>query len=77
MIKNWDTNEIKDAISHIGYRAKDHGLTGFITWPMKQDLYEILWHTEEVLKNCSTYGDLEKEFVNNHEKHKTWESLKK
>ncbi len=72
-----NVKEIKDSISHMGYRANNHGLTGFVTWPIKQELYEILWHTEEVLKNCSTYGELEKEFVKEHDKRETWESLKR
>lgn len=77
MIRNWNTVDLKNTISKIGYYATDPGLTGYATWPLKKELYEILWHTQEILNQCSTYGDLENEFIKDHDKKEIWKALKK
>lgn len=76
MIKNWNTQEVKNTISKISYHSQDHNLTGFLTWELKKELYEILWHTQDCLKNCSNYGDLEKEYVKKREQEELLKALK-
>lgn len=76
MIKDWNVREIKDLISRIGYHESDAGQTGYVTWKLKQELYEVLWHTEKVLKNCSNYGEEEKLFLKKHDQSEMLETLK-
>lgn len=76
MIKDWNIDEIKHIIDAIARAEDDKYLDGFITWGCKRDLYEILWHVQERLENCSTYAG-EDEFVKKHDIGKMWSILKK
>ena len=76
MIKNWNTQNIKSEISKISYAESNSGMTGFVTWDCKKDLYEILWHIEDCLERCSTYCD-EDEFLKSREQQKLLRALGK
>lgn len=74
MYIDWDLNLIKSEISKISWAESDSRATGWETWRCKQDLYRILWHVEEKLKQCSTYTN-EEEFLKEHEREITWKVL--
>ena len=48
---------------------------GFIQWGMKQDLYELKWLIDQILKDSPTFAG-EQEFVIEHEKDVVWKTLK-
>lgn len=76
MIINWNVNTIKTEIDKISHAEKDIGMTGFITWKCKKDLYEILWYVEDELAKCSTYAD-EQEFLKHRDQQKMLKTLGK
>ena len=63
MKKNWSVQSICAEISKLKYAESDRHMTGFVTWECKKELYEILWYLEDTLNQCSTYGEVEKEFL--------------
>ena len=76
MIRNWSVQSIKSEISKISFAENDAGMTGFVTWDCKKDLYRILWFVEDTLDNCSTYGG-EDEFLKSREQQKLLKTLGK
>lgn len=50
--------------------------TGFNTWPIKQDLYQLKWQLDKILKEAPTFAD-EQAWLEQCEKEKMWETLKK
>jgi hypothetical protein len=75
MIRDWSLSDLKEGVSKIGYAESDPRMDGFVTWGCKQDLYQLLWHVQDCLEQCSTYTG-EKEWVNQQEANKTLERLK-
>lgn len=67
MIKKWNTREICNEISKITFAATDPRMDGFVTWDCKRELYEILWFVQQELDKCSTYSDLEEEYLKKHD----------
>lgn len=67
MIKNWNTKEICNEMRKITFAATDPRMDGFVTWGCKQELYEILWFVQQELDKCSTYGDIEQEYLKKHD----------
>lgn len=59
-IKRWNIEEIKNQISAAYYTCSDPRMDGYTTWPIKQDLYEIKWYIDDVIKKCPTYVDEDK-----------------
>ena len=76
MIKNWNLQNIKSEISKIAYAESNTGLTGFVTWAYKKELYEALWHIEDCLEQCTTYSE-EEEFLKSREQQKLLKALGK
>ena len=52
------------------------GQTGFITWPIKKQMYQLKWLIEESLESASRYAG-EDEFLNEHEQQRLINILKK
>ena len=75
MIIDWDIAEVFATLNKIKRAEGDAFETGFNTVKCKEDLYRILWHTEDLLAKCSTYSG-EEEFVRKREKEKTFNALK-
>jgi hypothetical protein len=42
-------------------------MDGFNTWACKRDLYELLFFVQDQLDKCSTYGDLEEDYLKKHD----------
>lgn len=74
MIIDWSVDEIKSELNKIARAEGDAYESGFNTVKCKEDLYRILWHTEDLLDKCSIYSG-EEEFVRRREKEKTWKAL--
>lgn len=51
--------DIMEAYSQIRSAARevnDPRNDGFISWGVKQDLYQLKWFLDDILKNSSTFG---------------------
>ena len=77
MIKNWNTKEICNEMRKITFAATDPRMDGFNTWGCKQELYEILWFVQQELDKCSTYGDIEQEYLKKHDQEMMLKALGK
>ena len=67
MIRNWSKQTICTEISKITFAATDPKMDGFNTWGCKRDLYDILFYVQTQLDQCSTYGDIEDEYLKKHD----------
>lgn len=50
---------------------------GFTGWEIKRELYEIKWLLDRMLKNSNTYGEIEQRYLDQVEKNRIIEELKK
>ena len=67
MIRDWNKSDICNDIRKITYAANDARMDGFVTWGCKQDLYEVLFYVQQELDKCSTYGDIEQDYLKKHD----------
>lgn len=56
-IKNWNFSEIKNSIHRAYYVCSDTREDGYTTWPIKQDLYQLKWFLDDIIRKCPKYGD--------------------
>ncbi len=49
---------------------------GFIAWGVKQDLYQLKWFLEDVMKNCPEFGSTESDWLREQEQKKIIKILK-
>lgn len=75
-IKHWNKNKIMTDLRQAYYICSDPKQDGFTTWPIKQELYEIKWMLDDLIKNCPTYS-LEEDFLKEHEQNVLVNTLKK
>lgn len=76
MIINWDVNKVIADCQKMYAGANDPYVTGYVNWPCKQDLYRVKFAVDEMLKNTSSFAG-EQEWLEQLEKQKVWEALKK
>lgn len=74
MIITWKPKEIISQIQSMYFAITDPRMDGFVTWPVKQDLYKIKWEIDEALSKCPNYHG-EEEFLEEHNKEVTWKAL--
>jgi hypothetical protein len=74
MIKHWNVEDIQRQISSMQYAATDPNMTGWVTWPVKQDLYKVKWAVDAALAKCPEF-EPEHEFLKEHEKQQMWNTL--
>ena len=67
MIKDWNIKDICTNISKITWAGTDPKMDGFNTWGCKRELYEVLFYVQQELDKCSTYGDVEQEYLKKHD----------
>jgi len=67
MIKDWNTKDICRTIGKITWAATDPRMDGFNTWGCKRELYELLFFVQQELDKCSTYGDIEEDYLKKHD----------
>ena len=65
-IKKWNKDQILNQLRQAYYICSDPRQDGFTTWPVKQELYEIKWMLDEIIKQCPTFSP-EEEFLKEHE----------
>jgi hypothetical protein len=64
-------NEIRAA----AYECRSSRNDGFVAWGVKQDLYQIKWLLDDLLKDCPTFGP-EAEWLKEQEQKKILRLLK-
>jgi hypothetical protein len=74
MIKKWNVDEVLRQVSSMKYAATDPNMTGWVQWPIKQDLYRLKWAIDQALDDCPTFVD-EPEFLEEHNKQVMWKAL--
>jgi hypothetical protein len=72
----YDVTEIRRGICAMQSEMNDMGQSGFITWPIKKQMYQLKWLIEESLESASRYAG-EDEFVKEHEQQRLIDILKK
>jgi len=75
-IPDFDLNEAYVAINRSFREINSSYNTGFVGWPLKQDLYNLYFHLRKQLQNSSTFSG-EEEWLEQHYKNEMWEELKK
>ena len=50
---------------------------GFIGWSTKQELYEIKFLLDEILKESTSFGEIEERYLDQVDKANVWRELKK
>jgi hypothetical protein len=50
---------------------------GFTGWAIKQELYEIKFLLDEILKESASFGEIEERYLDEVNKQKVWRELKK
>lgn len=65
-IKTWNKDQILTQLRQAYYTCSDPRQDGFVTWPIKQDLYQIKWELDNLIKKCPIYSP-EAEFLKEHE----------
>ena len=58
--KDWDINAITHGIWMMRGQMNSPYNDGFVTWPIKQDLYKLKWLVDATLAEASTYAGEEK-----------------
>lgn len=54
----------------------DSRTDGFIAWGVKQDLYQIKWMLDDLLKTCPEFGSIEQDWLREQEQKKIIKILK-
>ena len=72
--KPMDMNSVKHQIYMTGVEMQSKYNDGFTQWMMKQDLYQLKWLIDQIMKDSPTFAG-EEEFVAEHEKDVMWKML--
>lgn len=54
--KSFDSISVYQQLNSAARELNDPRNDGFVTWGTKQDLYQIKWHLDEILKNSPTFS---------------------
>ena len=74
--RNWDISSITSQLHQMMREANDPGLTGFVNWGVKQDLYRIKWVLDHAIQTCPTFGSHEETWLKEEEQKKIIRILK-
>ena len=73
---NWDVDNIKNQIRRMYSECNSSYNTGFVQWPIKQELYEIKFLLDELIQKTGKFAD-EAEWLNQKEQEKIIQILKR
>jgi hypothetical protein len=68
-VKNWNVDDIVRQLNSAYWNCTDPRQDGFTTWGVKQDLYQIKFILDDLLKRCPEFAP-EKEWLREQEKKK-------
>jgi hypothetical protein len=73
---NWDVSNIKNQLRRMYSECNSPYNDGFVSWAIKQELYEVKFLVDEILSKCSTFAP-EEEWLKKIEQEKIIEILKR
>lgn len=56
-VKSWNTRQIINQLHSAANVCSDPHHDGFSTWPIKQELYELRWLLDDLIRRCPVYVD--------------------
>lgn len=74
--KNWSVSDITQQIHNISREGNSPYNDGYTGWYIKQDLYQIKFILDEVIKNAPSFGDTEEQWLIEQEKKRIINHLK-
>jgi len=75
-IRDWDMNAIRHGIWMMRAEMNNPRNDGFVTWGVKQELYQLKWLVDQTLDEASTYAG-ETEWLREQEQQRILDILKK
>jgi len=74
MKQDWDVDSIVQQLRRCNAAVTDSYLTGFVQWPCKQDLYQVKFILDEMLRTAPTFSG-EEEWLREQQKKQVWNVL--
>ncbi len=74
--KEWDINSIRHQLWLMSYECGSRYNDGFTQWAIKQDLYELKWLVDDLIKDAPHFS-MEDEWLKEKEQEQIVEILKK
>jgi hypothetical protein len=74
--KEWDINSIRHQLWIMAYECSDARNDGYMQWSIKQDLYQLKWLVDELIKDAPHFS-MEDEWLKEKEQEQIVEILKK
>jgi hypothetical protein len=66
--KNWEVGDITSQVHSLAREISSPYNDGYTQWHCKQDLYQIKQLVDQALARSPDFGDLEQEWLHEHEK---------
>lgn len=73
---SYDIIEAQRQIRSAANELNDSRTDGFIAWGVKQDLYQLKWMLDELIKNSAGFGSIEDEWLKEQEARRLIKYLK-
>lgn len=70
-----DLTEAYQQINRASMEMNSSFNDGFTSWRVKQDLYQLLFHLQNVMEKSPNFGNMEKEWLTSLHKNKMWQIL--
>jgi hypothetical protein len=74
--KNWDVIDISRQIHTMSRECASPHNTGFVTFEIKQDLYQLKEIIDQALKNSPNFGEAEQQWLTSQEQKRILKILK-
>jgi len=74
MKQDWSVDNIVQQLRRCNAAVTDSHLTGFVQWPCKQDLYQVKFILDEMLRTAPTFSG-EEEWLREQQKKQVWNVL--
>lgn len=75
MKQDWSVSDILAQLRRCHRAASNSWDTGYVQWPCKQDLYQVKFAVDEMLRNTPTFTD-EPAWLEEQSKKQVWNKLK-
>lgn len=73
--KRWDTADIISQLNRAQIELNSAYNDGYSQWGCKQDLYQIKFVLDEILKKSPNFGDIEQQWLDQQSKRQVWNVL--
>ena len=73
---SYDIIQAYQQIRDAGAECADPRTDGFIAWGVKQDLYQLKWFLDDLLKDCPEFSSIETDWLKEQEQKKIIKILK-